>query len=90
MWCGAYDLDVTTSSPETVDAINDYTIDWTGYRTRLKTIMVAAEVLAQRHSERPVVGTTRRVLEQARRGKARGDRAQQRRRPFCFSLSPAM
>ncbi|MBL8779545.1 MAG: tetratricopeptide repeat protein, partial [Alphaproteobacteria bacterium] len=31
----------------------------------------AAEVLAQRHSERPVVGAARRLLDQARRGKAR-------------------
>jgi tetratricopeptide (TPR) repeat protein len=39
----AYDLDVTTSSPATIDAIDVYTADWIGYGTRLKTIMAAAD-----------------------------------------------
>jgi tetratricopeptide (TPR) repeat protein len=39
----AFDLDVTTSSPDTIDAINVFTADWIGYGTRLKTIMGAAD-----------------------------------------------
>jgi tetratricopeptide (TPR) repeat protein len=39
----AYDMDVTTTSPATIDAINVYTADWIGYGTRLRTIFEAAD-----------------------------------------------